>query len=73
MEPLTKTDKKRLLRDNPDASADLIEEYQRLLVEKFANPVRPFTPPVDRAKIDHRNARIKELRGLLFPRSAQDI
>jgi hypothetical protein len=70
MEPLTNADKQSLLRDNPEASIELIEEYQLLPAEKFTHPIRLLTPPDDRAKIDRRNARIKELRVMLFRQDA---
>jgi hypothetical protein len=77
MEPMSESRKRDILENNPQATPELIEEYQRLLAEKFATPassIHTAEAEVDnirasevRDKISERNERIKELRGLLFP------
>jgi hypothetical protein len=82
MEPMSKAQKQEILKNNPQATPELIEEYQTLLAEKFAAPassVHTAEAEVDnirasdvRDEISGRNERIQELRGLLFPAEDDD-
>lgn len=69
MEPLKPVDKRRILDENPAAEAADIEEYERLLSERFR--VDPDLPAASGAKTlsadsQRREARLKELYEKLF-------
>jgi hypothetical protein len=70
MEPLKPQDKHRILADNPAADPAEVEEYERLLSERFAvDPDAPVAAPnaawsgID---VHDREARIAELYQKLF-------
>jgi len=66
MEPLKPEVRKRILDEHPQASPEDIEEYERLLSERFTvDPDLPMAPEVS----DQRNAdeeRLAELYDKLF-------
>lgn len=68
MEPLKPTTKESILRDSPQAAPEDIEEYERLLAERFT--VDPDVPmaPEDVAAHDERESRLLELQKKLFPK-----
>ena len=66
MEPLKPDVKERLLRTNPQAEPDDIEEYERLLAIRFlVDPDMPKSPE-EAAIEDEREARLRELYRKLF-------
>jgi hypothetical protein len=67
MEPMSESQKRDILERNSLATPEMIEEYQKLLAEKFANPPSHAVSPNARDGIRRRNERIKELRRMLFP------
>ena len=61
MEPLKPETKERLLQGNPQADPDEMEEYERLLSERFAvDPDMPKAPEESDAE-DDRERRLQEL------------
>lgn len=70
MEPLKPMDKRRILEESPAAEPADIEEYERLLSERFTvDPDLPTAPPVaemQSADSRKREARLKELYEKLF-------
>jgi len=67
MEPLKPETKKLILDTNPNAAPEDIEEYERLLAERFT--VDPDLPKSPEHAILHeaREARLAELHKKLFP------
>lgn len=66
MEPLKPNVKKRILLSRSNVSAEEIEEYERLLAQRFATaPGGPVTTEMSLA-IETREARIRELHRKLF-------
>ncbi len=62
MEPMKPDEKARILSENPDAEPADLDEYERLLSERFASD-----PDVPAAKDSaDREARLAELHGKLF-------
>ncbi|HEU0051525.1 MAG TPA: hypothetical protein VFQ39_00065 [Longimicrobium sp.] len=63
MEPLRPEEKARILAENPDVSPAELDEYERLLAERFArDPGLPAT-----AEVRRREDRLAELYLKLFP------
>jgi hypothetical protein len=61
MEPLKPEAKERLLQDNPQAEPGEVEEYERLLSERFTvDPDMPKAPEASAAE-DERESRLQEL------------
>lgn len=69
MEPLSEERKREILRDNPLATPDAIEEYERLLAEEFEVDPDQLKNQELRAEQIGREQRIEELYRLLFPES----
>ena len=68
MEPLQPETKARILRERPEASPEDIEEYERLLAERFTeDPDVPKSPAVDQAAAK-RHKRLEQLYEKLFGR-----
>jgi hypothetical protein len=66
MEPLKPETKRRILQDRPQASPADIEEYERLLAERFTeDPDLPKSPTTARAAAN-RERRLEELYQKLF-------
>jgi hypothetical protein len=66
VEPLKPETIGRVLRDRPHVAPEEIEEYQRLLSERFtADPSQAHLPHLQ-ARHDAREARLKELYRKLF-------
>ena len=71
MEPLKRTARKRIFEAAPTATSEEIDEYQRLLAERFT--IDPDLPrdPASVNLVQRREARLKELRSKLFPPEAE--
>jgi hypothetical protein len=66
MEPLKPETKARILRERPQASPEEIEEYERLLAERFTeDPDLPKSPAVAQAAAK-RQKRLEQLYEKLF-------
>jgi len=66
MEPLKPETKKRILKERPQASAEDIEEYERLLAERFTeDPNLPKSPTLAQAATK-REKRLEQLYKKLF-------
>lgn len=66
MEPLKPTTKERILSDTPQASPEDVEEYERLLAERFTvDPDMPMAPGGNTAH-EERESRLEELHKKLF-------
>jgi hypothetical protein len=66
VEPLKPETKARILRERPQASPEEIEEYERLLAERFTeDPDLPKSPAVAKAAA-HRERRLEQLYQKLF-------
>jgi len=66
MEPLKPETKRQILRDRPEAAPADIEEYERLLAERFTeDPDLPRSPAAAQA-IAKREKRLEELYNKLF-------
>lgn len=63
MEPLKPETRARILDENPQAAPEEIDEYERLLAERFATD--PDLPPSPEA--ERRESRLAELYRKLFP------
>jgi hypothetical protein len=57
----------RILEENPQAAPADIEEYERLLSERFATDPDQAASPEAAAEIDWRESRLAELYRKLFP------
>ena len=67
MEPLKPVDKKQILESNPAAEPGDIEEYERLLSQRFTvDPDLPTEPGL--VSVDSRETRLRELHQKLFGR-----
>ena len=68
MEPLKPETKRQILEDRPEASPEDIEEYERLLAERFAeDPDLPKSPDVAQTAA-RREKRLEQLSNKLFGR-----
>jgi hypothetical protein len=66
MEPLKPETKRQIPQNMPQASPADIEEYERLLAERFTvDPDLPQSPAVV-AAVAQREQRLKQLHGKLF-------
>jgi hypothetical protein len=66
MEPLKPETKRQILQNRPQASPADIEEYERLLAERFTvDPDLPQSPGVV-AAVTQREQRLKQLHRKLF-------
>jgi len=66
MEPLTPEVRKQILDQHPQASPEDIEEYERLLSQRFTvDPDLPMAP-AESVKRDDDERRLKELYNKLF-------
>jgi hypothetical protein len=66
MEPLKPETKEQILRDRPQASPADLEEYERLLSERFTvDPDLPKSPAATRDATD-RERRLEQLYQMLF-------
>jgi hypothetical protein len=67
MEPLKPETKAKILEERPQAAPEDIEEYERLLSERFTvDPDLPASPEAARA-LDEQESRLEELSRKLFP------
>jgi hypothetical protein len=67
MQPLNPDDKKRILESSIQASPEDIEEYEKLLSERFTeDPDLPGAQVVLEGVVDPREARLAELYQKLF-------
>jgi hypothetical protein len=67
MEPLKPDAKAKILAENPDAAPGDVEEYQRLLSQRFTiDPDFPATA-AESAEAEEAEARIAQLHRKLFP------
>ncbi|HEX8694455.1 MAG TPA: hypothetical protein VF746_18680 [Longimicrobium sp.] len=67
MEPLKPETKARILEESLQAAPEDIEEYERLLSERFTvDPDLPASPEAAHA-VDERESRLQELARKLFP------
>jgi hypothetical protein len=66
MEPLKPETKTRILNESPQESPEDIDEYERLLAERFTeDPDLPKSPAITQAAIK-REKRLKQLSMKLF-------
>jgi hypothetical protein len=66
MEPLKPETKTRILKERPEASPEEIEEYERLLAERFTeDPDLPRSPAISQATAK-REKRLEQLYKKLF-------
>jgi hypothetical protein len=66
MEPLKPETKARIMQERPQASPEDIEEYERLLAERFTeDPDLPKSPTVAQADVK-RQKRLEQLYKKLF-------
>jgi hypothetical protein len=66
MEPLKPETKARILRERPEANPEDIEEYERLLAERFTeDPDVPKSPAVAQ-EVAKRQKRLEQLYEKLF-------
>ncbi len=66
MEPLKPDIKKTILEANPDASPEEIEEYQKLLAERFSSDPDRELQPEAQATLIKKKTRLQELYQKLF-------
>ena len=70
MEPLKPETKARILEERPQASPQDIEEYERLLSERFASDPDLVIAAAQVARLDEsREQRLQELHAKLFGRA----
>jgi hypothetical protein len=71
MQPLKPETKLQILQTHPNATAEDIAEYERLLSERFTvNPLQQKSP--EQALVeDNRTRRLRELKQLLFSEPEQ--
>src|SRR5438874_1602530 len=74
MEPFEPATKDAILRNNPQATAADLDEYERLLAQRLAVDPDPARRPSRDARTREtaREARLAELHRILFPQAAQD-
>lgn len=66
MEPLKPEMKTQILRDRPQASPEDIEEYERLLAERFTEDPDVPKSPADARTAARREKRLEQLYQKLF-------
>jgi hypothetical protein len=67
MEPMKPEDKARVLAESPHAEPGDLEEYERLLSQRFATDPDVPASPAARAVADTIEDRLAELHARLFP------
>jgi len=72
MEPLRPQVKRAVLDANPQAQPEDIEDYERLLAERFARDPDVPSQPSDASLQDTREARLRQLHNKLFPAASRD-
>lgn len=66
MEPLKPEEKQRILAERPQAAPEDIEEYERLLAERFRRDPLVQPQPAFASRENERERRLRELHELLF-------
>ena len=66
MEPLKPETKKRILKERPQASSEDIEEYERLLAERFTEDPNLPKSPTHAQSAMKREKRLEQLYKKLF-------
>ncbi len=72
MEPLKPETESKILEESPEAAPEDIQEYERLLAERFTvDPDLPMAPEADSLEED-REERLQYLYRKLFPGNSQN-